>query len=595
MMAPIRLLFIIWKNLKLIFRSWTSIMLVVIGPLLLIAIIGFAFRGDDVSGIKIGIYAKDTAQVKDVVNALYSKGALVYYYSTPGRCMGDVEEERLHLCARFSDDFFIGKSGSNEFSAGDVNFYYDNSKMNLVNSIVNFVKDNLAIQSEQITLESTKEILTNIEDAVNFMFITQAQIANFTVQAEEAKKELIGLRDNLVEIKSRFDPSYKKIKGMQSEFNMQVEAINSTRSGLKNESDSLDMLLDGLLNESLRLESIINSINTGMIPGIGQQINVSAGQIITPLFDFAAFSSQISAVKSNLSAINGIEESSYQQIENISIELNLMVSYLDEVNGSLLSDIEKLDKNINGLNKTIIQLNQLSSSLDERINTFSGINQEQAGELLKPIKSFFNSLLGEKPRVFLIFPVILSFIIMFISALLSNMTVLNEINSSAHFRNFLLPIHNTYFIVGLFITNLIIVISQVLIFLWVGYSRFDIALAGNFWQVMLIVVMLASIFIMFGMALGYMIRSEQTSILTTTMCLLAMFLFSDIIFPAESMPQIAANLAYLNPIVVAESMFRKTLFYNIPLGSMAYQILILCAFILVLFLAVVVSGNRRKK
>ena len=258
------------------------------------------------------------------------------------------------------------------------------------------------------------------------------------------------------------------------------------------------------------------------------------------------------------------------------------------------SDISKLNKNIDGLNATTKQLNELSSLLDERIGKFSGISKEQASELLKPIKSVFSSLLGEQPKIFLVFPVLLAFIIMFISTLLSNMTVLNEVNSSAYFRNFLLPLHNTYFIAGLFITNLLIVIFQTLIFLLVGYWRFGIDIMANFWQIMLVAAMLASVFIMLGMLFGYLIRSEQTSILTTTFMLLALFLFSDVIFPIESMPMIAAFFAELNPLVIAESMFRKILFYQIPLGYMAYQLLVILGFILVLFLAVVISGNHRK-
>src|SRR3989344_7119622 len=133
MIAPIKLLFIIWKNLKVIFRSWTSLMLVIIGPLLLIAIVGFAFGGEQIEDIKLGIYAAETSKVKDVVDPLREEGALVYYYSNPEDCVDDVKNDRLHVCAEFSGDFSIGDNENAQFSTGNITFYYDNSKMNLVN------------------------------------------------------------------------------------------------------------------------------------------------------------------------------------------------------------------------------------------------------------------------------------------------------------------------------------------------------------------------------------------------------------------------------------------------------------------------------
>jgi ABC-type polysaccharide/polyol phosphate export permease len=161
-------------------------------------------------------------------------------------------------------------------------------------------------------------------------------------------------------------------------------------------------------------------------------------------------------------------------------------------------------------------------------------------------------------------------------------------------RNFLMPVSKIYFVLGLFITNLIVVIFQVGIFLTVGYLKFGVDVVSNLWQISYVMLMLASIFILMGMLFGYLIRSQQTSILVNTFTLLGVFLFSDIIFPLESMPKAAAYLAGFNPIVIAESMLREILFYSVPLGLMADKIFILLCFIVALFSAVLITGSMRR-
>ena len=46
---------IIQKNIKLVFRSYSSLLLLVLGPLLLILLVGFAFGGSALHDINIGI------------------------------------------------------------------------------------------------------------------------------------------------------------------------------------------------------------------------------------------------------------------------------------------------------------------------------------------------------------------------------------------------------------------------------------------------------------------------------------------------------------------------------------------------------------
>jgi len=171
--------------------------------------------------------------------------------------------------------------------------------------------------------------------------------------------------------------------------------------------------------------------------------------------------------------------------------------------------------------------------------------------------------------------------------------VLNEVHSDAYFRNFLMPVSPYLFMIGLFITNLFIVAFQILVLLVVAFFNFGIN--GFKLDILLAVLLVTSIFVLIGMIFGYMVKSRQTSILLSTFTGLFLFLFSDVIFPLEIMPSLAANLAVLNPLVVGETIFRKMLFYDIGFVFQLPELLSLLVWFIGLIIVLVIVFRRKVK
>ena len=75
-----KLFTILQKNLRLVFRNWTTFALLVLGPMVLILIVGFAFSGDELHDIILGVHASKDANITSVTDALASADVQIRYF-----------------------------------------------------------------------------------------------------------------------------------------------------------------------------------------------------------------------------------------------------------------------------------------------------------------------------------------------------------------------------------------------------------------------------------------------------------------------------------------------------------------------------------
>jgi len=110
-----------------------------------------------------------------------------------------------------------------------------------------------------------------------------------------------------------------------------------------------------------------------------------------------------------------------------------------------------------------------------------------------------------------------------------------------------------------------------------------------------VILLLSLLFIIIGMIISILIRSEQSSVLTTTFVALAFFLFSDSVTPIEIMPKLAGLLASHNPYVIATLAFKKILIFGMGLPLIANELMLLGIYLLVALAILVFVSQRRLK
>ncbi|MFC1690785.1 ABC transporter permease [Nanoarchaeota archaeon] len=569
MLADIkRLYFNFIKNMRIVFRSWSSVLLLIVGPLLLILLVGFAFGGEDLHDINIGVYAKNFEKIRPIAEQLGSGEITVSRVSSVDQCTSLLKISAMDLCAEFSDDFTVEHVGKKPPS-GKITFYFDNTKYNLASDLKDYVKTKTRMSSEQITLASTKAIISDIESSVEFMKEAGLTVDEFMENGKNMRQDLLETKQDLIELKEDFDPVYAEAKDLQKKVNDNTIKLNESADTLVNLIDKVVPLLS--------------------------LINIDENSTVGKILNLTGFS-ETALLAETLESLKGSIRENKNDVMSLTSSFNDLMIKLDEINEFLNTSIEKIDKNLEILDKELVEINSIALALDENIDKFSGLNQSQADILLNPITTEFRTLLPKAEKITIIFPLLLVFVISFISILLSNIIVQNETHSPGYFRSFLIPTENIVFLLGLFLTNMVIVCFQIFILLLVAYFSFGIEIFSVFDSLGISIILVTTIFVLIGMIFGFLIRSEQTSTLMGTFFALALFLFSDIIFPLEIMPKLAAYIASFNPLVIGSALFRRILFFQLPLGVLYDLIFTLLVYVLVLFFLVMLAQwhNRKK-
>jgi ABC-type multidrug transport system permease subunit len=113
---------------------------------------------------------------------------------------------------------------------------------------------------------------------------------------------------------------------------------------------------------------------------------------------------------------------------------------------------------------------------------------------------------------------------------------------------------------------------------------FETAIFGSIWVVLFLVLLISTVFILIGMFVGYIFRTEETANLAAVTLLAVFLLFSSIVVPLESLPVYLKNIAMFNPFVIGEMALRQTMVFQFGLPKLINSLLVLLAYALAVFL-----------
>jgi len=115
---------------------------------------------------------------------------------------------------------------------------------------------------------------------------------------------------------------------------------------------------------------------------------------------------------------------------------------------------------------------------------------------------------------------------------------------------------------GNFLTSFIVVLVQMAIIVGIAYYFIGDSLLGNVPVSLLIVVLGVVVFIILGMALGYLLSSQE-AVTMISISLASVFLFlSNLILPLETLSQQLQQAVSFNPYVITSEALRKALLFH---------------------------------
>jgi ABC-type polysaccharide/polyol phosphate export permease len=192
------------------------------------------------------------------------------------------------------------------------------------------------------------------------------------------------------------------------------------------------------------------------------------------------------------------------------------------------------------------------------------------------------------------FPALMILVIMFSSLLLGTTLVMMEKNSPAFTRNFFVPVRKITFILATYLTNLILILVQVIVILgisWIFLGDISKAILPS----ALVLFLAASIFTFIGMAIGYLFSSEETAVLASISSGSILLFISGVIIPLESVSTLLRQVTYFNPFVIAEKLVREVFIFGSSLDSLWMDLGLLAIYALVLFLLILVIESLMHK
>jgi len=510
-----KLAWMIKKDFKLLIRSKTSALIVLLGPLVIILLAGLAFNTNSFYNLKVGIFSSSYSDLTNQVKTdLGDSQYVVIQSESEEKCLQGVRLGEFHVCAIFPPDMNVENAKENT-----INFYVDESRLNLAYLVSSAVRNKVAARSSELSL---------------------------------------GLTNTL------------------------VETIDKTKTEIDTKGPVLDDINSKNKESANSLDNIYSSLNTFNFAFNESGLNFT--QIDDELDDVKA--------KANVSG------SVFKDLEKMLTNLKISVSDAQLVLGEakLLRDnsVSSIGNVKTSIQESISGVNQIKESFDQIKTSIGAITITDAETIVSPIKTNVNTVTGEQTHLSFLFPTLVVLVIMFVSVLGAATLVIREKNTSAYFRNFITPTSELLFMIGLFLTNLILVFVQILILLGFSMFFFKEDVMAIFGSSLLVLVVASCAFILLGMFIGYIFKNEETSTLGAVAAASLMLFFSNTILPIETLPGVFRTLVDFNPFVLAEGAFKKIVLFGADFAAISLALLYLLGFVAAFFILAFVAREVAK-
>ena len=502
------------KNLKLILRSKSSSVIIFLGPLIIIFLVGAAFNTSSLFNIKIGAYSNSYSELSEnLLKELNDKQFQVIKIDTKDNCLLKLKENELHVCAIFPENLNVGETQN-------IEFYVDNSKINLVWIVIDTISKRVSTKSNELS----QHLANNLLD-----------ILSKTEENLGQKKSVI---NNIGKSNKDLDEQFSKIASTLSLMDLKFTV---SKLGVDKISSKLDTAIEETKTNKSSFESVYESISRS----------------IKNSKDFEKKFNETSLIKEDL------------------------IVYLNQAN-------KIIDESNKGVNEIESSINLINSDIQNVKTTSADI-------IASPIKVSINPISVKSTHLNFLFPTLVVLIIMFICLLLSSILVIREKLSNAYFRNFITPTSDILFILSDYVTNLIIVFIQLAIIFSVGIYYFKESLIEVLLRSFVLVVLLSTLFIFMGMLVGYLLKTEETAVLSTFSLGSLFLFFSGTILPLETLPDYLKKIADYNPFVLGEGILKKIMLFNFELNQLGFFFYVLLGYVFVLVISVYFARKLSKR
>ena len=503
---------IIKKNLKILLRNRSSAIVILIGPLLIVLLVALAFNNVGNSyKLTIGVYSDSYGEsTESFISGLNEKYSVEKFLDNTS-CINSVKIGETHSCIIFPSNIILDDELQDE-----VILYVDQSRMNLVDALINRISEIIGINVESASKDLTATLLDSIS-------LTKSEV-------EAGLLKGVNIKQSADEMMSNSDQITADLSAMDLDMiSVNTDSIKSNVQSLNSKAiDIKDKAIDAI-NASLEFFDSL-----GNISGIP--------------------TATVEDLQDDIISLNSERNASYSTIlENLETASNA----IDEIENKLSiakvkrsSIITNIDSLKSKLDTSKSEMSALKSSLETISSSINSIKVMDADRIVNPITTTIKPLSGTNQTSTFLFPYLIILVIMFIGIMLAGISIIIDKLSPSAFRTFASPTRNSFYILTYYLTNLIITFLQVLIIggLAAYYLKIDLSLCIG--SVLLLIFLASSFFILVGLCFGYLFKSQEGVTIASLSFSSVLLFVSNLIIPLESTPEIVQQISRYNPYVL---------------------------------------------
>ena len=549
------ILYIISKNLKLLIRSRSSALIIILAPLLVILLIGVAFDNANIFGLTIGVYSESFGpNVDDLLSQLSEKELRVIKYDNKEQCIGDIKLGVTNTCIIFPPELDFESNEQKQ-----ITFHVDYSKINLVWMIMDTLNARFGTSSKEISENLIGILVNKLGSSQVELESKKAALGQLKTENLDSQGKVEGITLNLKEFNFAADNATFNVTGVEEQLN--AVKINLTKH-LKDVRSKVSSAKEAVGNTSNIAEKLENALKDLYLAEeiLGGATPPSFIRIDTL---FNTLKGNIENAKSQLDQANQLRETAVPKLDNVKEQLDLSLA------------------NLNGLETTFNSI----------INEIESIKVTNPEAIAQPFVTEIKPVAAPSTYLNYLFPSLIILVVMFISMLLSTTLVMMEKHSPAYFRNFITPTRNITFIMGTFLTNMLLVGIQLGIILLIAGYFFSAQIIPSLTLIVAILILAATFFTLWGMVIGYLFTSEETATLATISSGSIFLFISSVIIPLESMPGLVRKIAAFNPFVISERVLREVLLFQPTIMAIRDDLLLIAAYSVALFIFILASQD----
>lgn len=265
------------KDIKILIRSRFSALIILLGPLFLVLLVGLAFNTSSVSNIKIYTYSISYSELSEnLLNALKDQQFSLTKVNSEKDCIDSIKTGNSHVCMIIPADLKIESNKSNE-----IEFYVDNSRINLVYLVINEVSKKVSVQSKELGKGLAQGLLDVINNAEIKLLDSKDKITSIRSGNSKIGSESSNIADNINSFSLSINASELRVQDIKSgnlscgncssEYKSVVdsivtklESIESDSSKINSAKDAIQKSIGSIKSENDKSSDFIDDISTSL-------------------------------------------------------------------------------------------------------------------------------------------------------------------------------------------------------------------------------------------------------------------------------------------------------------------------------------------